>query len=65
MPNVSTPLRRLGYRLCLLIGALVPRPLLRLLHSRVPLFVDPADGFTVWLDADYARFVARDRARRS
>lgn len=37
----------------------LPHKLLRQLHLKVPLVVDPTDGWTIWMDAHYRKYMRK------
>lgn len=51
--------RRVGWKLMPIVSR-IPEPVLRFLDRHWRIGEDPADGWTYWLDASYARWVRND-----
>lgn len=45
------------------LASRLPERLLRFLHRHWKVAFDPADGWTLWMDASYAKWVRRDMRR--
>lgn len=43
----------------------LPDSVLRYLHKRWPIFVDPSDGWSLWMDASYLDWVRRDMKKNA
>jgi hypothetical protein len=53
----------LKYRYLVPLASYFPDRMLRWLHRKLPWGYDPADGWTIWMDASYARYVRHDMRR--